>query len=282
MNDGGEIVWLASYPKSGNTWVRLLLGKLLGLKEEEDEQEQFAPVASITSSRWAFDYHVGVNSFDLTDAEIDSARPGLYREIARHTDGLGYMKAHDAYQRLDDGTPIFPADCSRGALYMVRHPLDVAVSFAHHRGQDTYERTAKVMMDTTKSLGGGKNGQMRQLMGDWSQHYRSWIDQSEIPVCLVKYEDLHRDTVGTVKRIVQFIGLQTSDLKMSVEEAVDATRFDRLQKLEDKSGFHERPEKAQRFFRSGKVGEGREALSREIQDSLTTYHAEVMRELGYQ
>ena len=276
----GEIVWLASYPKSGNTWVRLLLGNLLGL-QDSDDADSFSPVAGISSARWIFDRYLSVDTYELTDEEIDRFRPAVYRKMAEQVDDLMFVKAHDSFQQLPDGQPIFPADCSRAAIYIVRDPLDVAVSYTHHRGETDFEKTVELMNEPTMAIGGKSNEQLRQLMKDWSGHYRSWTDQPGIPVLVVKYEDLSADTPGQLRRIADFVGLDESSFAMSYEEAAEASRFDRLQKIEAEKGFRERPVKADRFFRSGRSGEGREQLSERLQQKLTAHHAEVMRELGY-
>jgi hypothetical protein len=276
----GKIVWLASYPKSGNTWVRLLLGNLLG-QQEQSEEDSFTPVPGISSSRAMFEYYVGVNSYDLTPEEADRSRPDVFRRFASDLDDLYFIKAHDSYHLNNRGEPLFPAEASRGAIYIVRDPLDVAVSYTHHRGQDGFDHTVEVMNRVHASIGGKSNEQLRQLLSDWSSHFRSWTEQSEIPVLVVRYEDMKADTAGQLQRIIDFIGLQPSDFAMTVEAAVEAARFERLQSIEAEKGFAERPQKSQRFFRSGTSGEGRAKLSPELQKSLISKHRQVMQQLGY-
>lgn len=286
---GGKIVWLASYPKSGNTWLRLLLGNLLGKSvpndekgdEEGDDGNGFAPVAGITSNRVLFDRQLALDTHELTDDEIDSMRPDVYRRLAAASDDLQFIKAHDCYSHSADGTPIFPADCSRAAIYLVRHPFDVAVSYAHHQGNLAFEKVAEGMCRPDNFIGGRERDQLRQMMLDWSAHYRSWQRQGAIPVKIVRYEDMRRDTETVLADIARFVGIDESDCAVSVAEAVEAARFERLQELEAAKGFRERPAKSQRFFRSGRSGEGRETLSPETQAMLAQYHAEVMQELGY-
>lgn len=279
MMGRGNIVWLASYPKSGNTWVRLLLGNLLGL--QKDEEDDFAPVAGISSNRIVFDRLVGINSTDLSQAEIDRLRPDFYRRISDDAGRLTFLKAHDSYQFLPNGQPFFPRDCARAVIYIVRDPLDVAVSWAHHRGHGDFDRAIKNMGDPSMTLGGGSREQLLQHLGDWSDHYRSWTSQTEIPVCVVRYEDLRADTAAALSRIAVFAGIEESDFTMTINDAVDAARFERLQKIEDEKGFSEKPVGAARFFRSGRSGEGKEALTADQQRDIRNRHADLMRELNY-
>lgn len=278
----GNIVWLASYPKSGNTWVRLLLGNLLNLADDDDAASQdFNALPGIASARWPFDHLLGANTYELSKDEIDRSRPDVYRGISAQAGDVVFMKAHDSFQVNSDGEPIFPGDCSRGAVYIVRNPLDVAVSYSHHRGDSSFEKTVRSMSDPNMEIGGNNREQLHQLLGDWSQHYRSWTSQSEVPVLVVRYEDLQADTAGKLQQIAEFAGLDDSKFAMSYEQAAEASRFERLQKIEAEKGFNERPLKSERFFRSGRSGEGKEKLSPQLQQELTSRHTAVMQELGY-
>ena len=87
--------------------------------------------------------------------------------------------------------------------------------------------------------------------------------------------------MSALRRIVDFVGLSEDRFVVTIDEAVEASRFERLQEMEREKGFIERPIKAQRFFRSGRSGEGRERLSPEQQTALIAHHADAMRELGY-
>lgn len=281
MSEAGGITWLASYPKSGNTWVRLLLGNLLLRTPAAQDDSGFAPVPGISSDRQAFEALVGLSSYDLTDDEIDLLRPASYRMMARRTRSRLFVKAHDAYRVLPGGEPLFPADCSLGAIYIVRDPFDVAVSFAHHRGDGDWSETIDRMNDPGHALSGANDLQMRQIIRDWSGHYRSWIEQSAIPVLVVRYEDLRSDTERELRRIVEFARIDERELACSIPDAVEASRFERLQAIEEKSGFAERSLKSSRFFRSGCSGEGREELGEDLQGRLIEKHGDAMRELGY-
>lgn len=276
-----KIVWLASYPKSGNTWVRLLLGNLIGLSDEGEEDEGFKPVMGISSSRDMFEYFTGINSYELTDDEVNWMRPAVYRRMADEFTQFGFVKAHDSFGRLPNGEPFFPADKSHGAVYIVRDPLDVAVSYSHHLGGVPYKEAVRHMNNPRKQVAGGNREQLRQVMLDWSGHYLSWTQQQDMPVCVVRYEDLKRDTVGELKRIADFAHIDEDQYVMSIEEAVEATRFDRLQEMEQSKGFGEKPINSKQFFRSGRSGEGREKLPTELQAELIAHHGEVMRALGY-
>ncbi|MCW3837668.1 sulfotransferase domain-containing protein [Sphingomonas canadensis] len=282
-NPGGRIVWLASFPKSGNTWTRILLANFLGeLEQPEETDDPIAAVGQISSDRSAFDNITGICSGDLTVAETDLLRPLVYRECARSTPRAHFfVKVHDAWQRNRAGEGLFPADCSRGAILLVRHPMDVCLSFAFHRGQADCTQTAHHMSRPNFSIGRRSHAQIPQQTLGWSGHYLSWTRQTEIPLLVVRYEDLLADTVTVFARMLTFLKIEGADDRERVARAVELSRFDRLREREDRAGFRETAPTAERFFRSGRSGEGIESLPAELRDKLWHDHAAVMEELGY-
>ena len=274
------IVWLASYPKSGNTWTRILLSNLIN--HEEDAWGDFIDLAgSISSNRPRFDNLTGLPSSDLSNDEIDLLRPDLYREVASQAHQTLFVKVHDAFQINTLGEPIFPADVTQGAIYLVRDPRDVAISYSYHSGHENFSRTAKVMGHEGHGLAGKGKNQLYQFMGTWSGHYRSWADQSAFPVLVVRYEDMLADTAAELKKMAEFLGLEEAHDDAKIADAVERARFDKLRAKEDEDGFREKPEKAARFFRSGIAGEGVEKLSPEDLDRIIADHGDAMRALNY-
>lgn len=271
------IVWLASYPKSGNTWVRVLLANY--------DAGRTAPVdineleGSIASSRDLFDEHAGVEASELTRQEVERYRPDVYRHLAAADRRLIFLKTHDAFITNVNDEPIFPADVTRVAVYIVRNPLDVAVSFAHHNAT-TIDRVIGWMARPDFQLAGTRQtDQLPQRLLSWSGHVSSWCDQTRLPVCIVRYEDLLEDTCAALERIVSAAGLDVDAGRLS--RAVEWSRFDDLQKQEIQRGFIGKPARAERFFRAGRAGDWRTALSSEQVAALIGGHGPMMKQLGY-
>ncbi|WP_271078519.1 sulfotransferase domain-containing protein [Aurantiacibacter sp. MUD61] len=279
MNTDGKIVWLASYPKSGNTWLRFLLGFALGLSDEDEDA--FSPVSGISSSRHYFDSVLALDTHELTRNEIDRARPGVYGFLHQHAQSLQFVKAHDRYRVLPDGRAIFPARCSRAAIYIVRNPLDVAVSYAHHLSNEDHADVVDAMSTPNRIIGGGTKEQIEQDLGDWSGHFRSWTLQGKIPVLVIRYEDMKENTELELRRIFRFLEISEDAFAMPLSQAVEKADFTRLQELERERGFAEKPVRARSFFRSGRVGDGCRVLPAELIARIVDEHGEVMRELGY-
>lgn len=272
------ILWLASYPKSGNTWFRAFVANLThgdyGLVDINSLP------TSVASSRRLFDAVAGVESTELTAEEIAHYRPRVYRCLAETSVETVFLKIHDAYTLLPGGEPLVPADATAGAIYIVRNPLDVAVSFANHSSNAVdrtiatmARRTEEVFRDDIPAL------QLDQRLLSWSQHVLSWIDQQAFPVHVVRYEDMQERPLETFTAAARFCGLPHDPDR--VRRALDRSSFEVLQKQEIEFGFRERLEGAPSFFHNGKVGAWREKLSPSQIACVIDDHGPVMERLGY-
>jgi hypothetical protein len=272
------IYWLASYPKSGNTWIRAFLNNYWSdcdTPADINHLEQ-TPVAS---ARTLFDDFLGLDSSELTQQEIDTLRPAVYRRLANADER--FCKIHDAFQRLPNGEPIFPADATRGVIYVVRSPLDVAVSYTHHNNNG-FNETIAMMNDDSHGLFMSATffNQVHQRMYSWSNHVRSWVDQNDFPLHVVRYEDLVYQPTETFGAIVRFIDEQALD-ETRLAKAIQFSSFDELKKQETLHGFKEKDQNTEQFFRKGKVGSWRTELSTEQVESIVSDHADVMCRFGY-
>lgn len=275
------IVWLASYPKSGNTWFRAFLTNLL---RNGDEPASINELLNdpIPTGRWAFEEAVGFDSGDLTFEEVDELRPEVCLYHARTAGRTLFCKVHDAYTRLPDGRPLFPAAATVCVLYLIRNPLDVCVSFAHHRGREEYDGTVRLMGDPEARLAGAATAsvpQLRQRLLTWSGHVSSWVDAPDLRVHVVRYEDMKSAPEATFRAAARFAGLP--DETERVARAVEFSRFDELRRQEERTGFAERSSSAPRFFREGGVGSWRQELTAGQVAALVRDHRDVMARFGY-
>lgn len=277
----GKIIWLASYPKSGNTWMRTLLTNYLRDSDTPADINKLdgGPIAS---ARLWFDEWAGIEASALNDTVIERLRPDVYRCMAGESPDTLYMKVHDAWDRTDRGDALFPADVTGGVVYILRNPLDMARSCAHHWGMDI-QKAVENMCDsefTTARSIGSLSDQLRQRMLSWSGHARSWLDESGLPVHMVRYEDLRRDTEAAFGGVVRFCGLPYDEAR--VRKAAAFSDFAELQQQEQEKGFRERSVHAPGpFFRRGQAGAWREELPVELVKQLIEAHGEVMRRFRY-
>jgi hypothetical protein len=173
----GNIYWLASYPKSGNTWLRILLTNYLRNAAEPADINTLdgGPIAS---ARQVFDDHVGGEASGLTQNEIERYRPAVYALISAQATEPLFLKVHGAYTCTTDGAPLISKTATAGVLYLIRNPLnplDVAVSFAHHSAA-TVERMVVKMADPDFAVADNPHrlhNQLRQRLLTWSGHVTS-------------------------------------------------------------------------------------------------------------
>jgi hypothetical protein len=246
---------------------------------------------SLASAREPFDHFLLIESGLLTHEEIDGLRPRLYEELARRQfpgfpdDHMHFAKVHDAYTAVPHGEPLLAgARAAAGAIVIVRDPRDIAPSLANHRGT-TVDDAITFLNDTNAAFSGELDGlprQLRQKLLGWSQHVASWLEQRDIPIHLVRYEDLAVDTAGVFRGALSFAGVPAAD--EAIERAVRFSQFAVLQQQEREAGFYEapRPFRGNAFFRRGRAGGWRDELMSGQVARIEAEHAAMMQRLGYQ
>ena len=240
-------------------------------------------LGSTTASREHFDEFTGLASADCTDAEVAQLRPAVYRARAEQQAGTEtpfFYVAHDAYQTTPSGEPLFPDDISLAAVYLVRNPLDVAVSWAFYAGHEDLAAAVAMLENPRAGLRGPDWPRLGQRLLDWSGHVRSWR-AAPFPVLTVRYEDLLADTAGELARVARFLRLDGADDQARLQRAAAFSDFALLREAEQREGFKETPAVAQRFFRSGKAGDGLRLLSQGQVRQILHAHGRTMATLGY-
>jgi Sulfotransferase domain len=279
------IVWLASYPKSGNTWLRIFLAHLLGEDDAAFDLNGFGRSLhnglSIAAERAAFDEIAGLASSELLPDEIDLLRPRVYEAAAAQSTRPAFVKVHDAYLPTPAGEPMLSPSATQAAVYIVRNPLDVAVSLAFHAGVD-FDQAIGEMADPGFAFCNPSDRlrqQLRQRLSSWSCHVESWIDAPGVKCHVMRYEDMVAHGFETFAAAVRFLDL--SDDEARIRRALEGSRFDRLKEAEAATGFVERSRRAQRFFREGRAGGWRDHLAPAQAGRIIAHHGDVMRRLGY-
>jgi aryl sulfotransferase len=288
-------IWLASYPKSGNTWFRMLVANLSAKDDRPVDINDLPERSSIASARGPFDHLLLLDSGLLTHDEVDCLRPRVYEELARGTEDdeydappdapqVRFVKVHDAYTLTPNGEPLLAGRRGAdGAIVIVRDPRDVAPSLANHN-RIGIDEAITFMNDSAAGFcakTSRQHVQFRQKLPGWSGHIASWLDQTDIPVHPIRYEDMRNDTVGTFRRALDFAGRPASD--KDIARAVAFADFFEMRRQELDHGFRETPARpGGLFFRRGTAGGWPEELTAEQVERIEAAHAPMMRRLGYQ
>lgn len=279
----GNIIWLASYPKSGNTWLRIFLNNLLSESDEPVDINALHETGPISSARGIFDELVGVDSADLTRDEIDYYLPKAHLLRSQQLTEKQFVKTHDAFTKNKQGEWIIPLEATYKVIYLIRNPLDICVSFAHHSGHTDFDKMIRSMSNSKMTLAKskrGQNNQLHQYMGSWSEHVRSWM-QNVPPdkILVIRYEDMKLKTLATFTKIVEFVNLDYQQAQIAT--ALEKSAIGKLQQLEVKKGFQEKMQRANRFFRKGIIGSWRAELDDEQRLTIMKHHQELLIQHNY-
>lgn len=274
------IIWLASYPKSGNTWTRNFLHNLTNVLTGEAADTQDINRMNAMST-WEiagppYEKLLGKSLDQCSREEIASVRHEVQRQIADTANGLAFVKTHHALV-MDRKQPTINFDVTSGAIYIVRNPLDVAISFSHHMGAPI--DAAITQMGTTGLETPVAEKSVYEVYSSWSQHVESWTRKPHRTIYVMRYEDMLDDPATTFGALASHLLLDPSPAEL--QQAIDLSSFEKLQKQEREKGFREKPKAAENFFRSGTANQWKDQLTREQIDRIVADHHDQMARFGY-
>lgn len=269
--------WLASYPKSGNTWFRSFLTALV---REGEVDINALGTDSIFSAKAYVEGALDLDAEVFPATDWMRARKRAFQYLHQKAERPLWVKIHDAFTYDPwTGEPIVPTDAMH-AIYLVRNPLDVALSFANHNQQSVERTVHRTLNHPAAGLSHRQqNAQSFQLLGTWSQHVVSWLDQPFMPVYVMRYEDLKARPLDTFREAVRVMGMAPSE--EDLHRAMEASRFERLQAQEAEKGFFEKPPKVASFFFKGEAGRWKRDLPMPLVAEVLRMHGPVMKRLGY-
>lgn len=271
------ILWLASYPKSGNTWMRVFLANLILDEPEPLPLKRINEVCSSEPNEVWFKPLVSKPVSDLSDKRIAQLRTRAQERAVGLNKNVMPMKTHSLFGK-DHGYPTISVKATVGVVYIVRDPRDVAISAADHYGL-TIDQAIEMMADH-KARGRGTPGNtVHELMASWSDHVRSWTRWKHSPLIVLRYEDMLADPLGKLGMVARKLGIARDEAR--IRKAVEFSSFKALQAQEAESGFIEKSLHSQRFFRSGRAGGWRDKLTPAQVAAIEGAHAEQMRRFGY-
>ncbi|WP_298355286.1 sulfotransferase domain-containing protein [Rhodoblastus sp.] len=273
-------IWIASYPKSGNTWVRVFLHNLLRELRGDTEGAQSINALHEMTGREAlkphFDRRLGKPADQATPQEIAEARFAVQADLTAGAGGPLFIKTHNAVANVE-GFPTINFDVTLAAVYLVRNPLDVAVSYAHYSGLPV-EPIIDHMADSDRLIETSP-WRVYEFVGSWSFHVASWLSVPHRPVIILRYEDLLAVPERNFARLASFLRLRPN--REQLQRAIEKSSFGALARQEAAEGFVEKPPEAEKFFRTGKAGQWKDILSPDQIKTIVAAHGPMMMRFGY-
>lgn len=275
MSAPKSIVWLASYPKSGNTWTRIFLANYLMNADKPVPINQVHRFAMGDSIPRTYQLVAG-REIDTSDyrATLELRGRVLAAIVANKAD-VNFVKTHNIRDAAF-GVTLIPDALTRSAIHIVRNPLDMLISFARHFGM-THQQAAEAF-DRPDHANSADETTVTQFLGRWSEHVQSWVG-APFPVLTVRYEDMLATPEDSFAAMLKHIGVPVDPERL--QKAIRFSSFDELARQEAETGFVETSPKAGRFFASGQSGQWRQELEPKIVKKVKRDHRKVMKKYGY-
>lgn len=276
MSAPKSIIWLASYPKSGNTWTRIFLANYLMNGDKPvpiNQVHRFGMGDSVPRM-----YHmVAGRQIDVTDYQLTlKLRDKVLGGIVANKADVNFVKTHNVRSEAF-GVTLVPDKFSRSAIYIIRNPLDMLVSYARHYGQS--HASAAEAISRPDHVNSADETTVTQFLGSWSEHVQSWTDKVPYPVCVLRYEDMLTDPETSFGKVLDLVGVPKDPERL--KKAIRFSSFDELSKQEKEGGFVESSPKNERFFSKGQSGQWKSELAPEIVEQVKNDHGKVMKKYGY-
>lgn len=270
-----SLVWLASYPKSGNTWLRAFLGNYLFSHDGPLPLAALKRVSSGDSSMPHYAQIAGPGIARMGPKQMTQVRQVVLQRIAGQAE-ISLVKTHNANARIE-GCSMIPAELTKLAFYVLRDPLDMLVSYADHFALD-FEKAAEAI-GSQKNIVPANARTVPQVLGNWSEHVKGWTRPKGFRTHLLRYEDMLADPEATFSGAIKALGAPVDPAQIA--RAIDYSSFDTLRKMEAETGFEEKGPKQEKFFRAGRSGLGRERLPQAVIERVIADHGATMKRHGY-
>ena len=283
------IFWIASYPKSGNTWLRILISCYYYTENGLFYENVFKKIGQFPEKMHftSFEYDKNIVT-DTTRFWIKA------QEKINDDNKLKFFKTHNAFGALNNNH-FTNSKNSIGAIYVVRDPRNVITSLKNHYELND-EQALKWMMNEENFIYDVEKFKVDgysdfQFVSSWNTNFKSWKSQKKIPIKIIKYEDLLNETYMVFKDVVEFINMTTNNKqkidKEKLKNAVNSTLFDKLKDSEQKNGFSEAitskkdNKKKISFFNLGPKNDWRKILDKDLQIKIGNVFEKEIIELEY-
>ena len=288
------IIWLASYPKSGNTWVRSIVNQLIhnDIKKEADVFEGLVKIRRYPSPGDFFDLPKIPNNYselqkkELIDYTIKNWKNS--QEFINKKKEIKILKTHNMLCKLKvDNKDYMFTDTTNsiGVIHVVRDPRNIVSSVKNHFNHDDINKSID-MIKYEHTWTGFKNNDVPQLLSSWNNHYNSWKRFPKNYI-LIKYENLIKDTKSEIERLISFLSpfFKITVNENDINSIIKNTSFKNLSELEKNGKFKEnsfdKSGQENKFFYLGPKNNWKNILEEKNANLINFYFEKEMKELGY-
>ena len=277
------IIWLASYPKSGNTWVRSIISSLLYTNDGIFNFDLLDKIQKFPKNNHFREFTNDIENFEEIQKYWIPAQEKLNTDKK-----IKFLKTHHINCKINQYY-FTNKENTLATIYIVRDPRNLINSISNHYNKSVND--AKDFLLKPRFIMGHKKDEpnkkfLKTLLGTWSEHYNFWKKDNN-DFLLIKYEDLIDDTEKELKKIIEFlkkyIKITTDDIKN--KNIIQSTSFKKLQSLEEQGKFHENAHISstvkKKFFYLGPKNRWEKNLEREIKEEIENKFLAEMKELGY-
>ena len=277
------IIWIASYPKSGNTYLRSFISSYFFSKKGKFDFNLLLNVLQFPSVKFT---KKNLNS------KLEASQNWIYNQKQFFSgENIHFIKTHNTLDHYE-GNNFTSKNLSLGAIYIVRDPRNLITSMTHHYSLN-YDQAYKKLIDQNASLlerSLENDFSNFTFLGSWSSHYKSWKNSKDFETLFLKYEDLENNKYETFKKIVQFIN-NLKKKKISINEkkllnSIKSTNFSNLRNKEENEGFEEsvysKSGEKKRFFNLGFNNRWQKILPKNILLKLNNNLQNDLNDLGYE
>ena len=279
------IIWIASYPKSGNTWVRSLLSAYLYSNSGIFNFDLLQKIQQFPSALFLEPFLK-----DFNDPKKVSNYWIPSQDKINLDNNNVFLKTHSALCTFENNSFTNKRN-TKAAIYIVRDPRNVITSLSHHNSLsilDALDFLTDSNQMTVRNEWGGKEFGIATVLGSWSDHLKSWRNLNFAPILIVRYEDLINDTKKTFLSILNFLNnlMEIKINEKKIINTIDSCRFDVLSNKEKNEGFiesvtHKESKKRLKFFNLGKKNDWKNLLDPKIEEQIRFKFNKEMKELGY-
>ncbi|NCQ22920.1 MAG: sulfotransferase [Rhodobacteraceae bacterium CG17_big_fil_post_rev_8_21_14_2_50_63_15] len=271
-----SIIWLASYPKSGNTWTRVFLANYLLNTQKPIPINEVHRVGRGDSLAATYHMVAGRKLDFIRVPHVLTFRHKVLQGIVNNNADINLVKTHNA-RVTAYGVELIPEKFTRASVYIMRNPLDMVLSYARHYGISHVAAVERITHPDNANL--PTETSVAEFLGTWEAHVLSWVKDASWPQVVLRYEDLLDDPETEFVKVLDLMGVPVDPERL--RRAIRFSSFDELSKQEEESGFIEKSTVSERFFGKGEKDQWKTDLDPALADIIRDKLGPTMKRYGY-